>query len=114
MLADLQKVLVACCMADDPVAALHTARREHPELAATLDHLDADGLRLTSLLVKKLRFERILRGDRQLQDRFHANPTLFTTAFRHYLGTEPPTCVFPQEEAQRFQHSLDSKADSGS
>ena len=99
----LQAVLVDCCVADDPVAALASARAAHPELAKWLDGIDPDGLRLTAVLHKKLRFERILRGDRELQEQFATDPQRFAIAFRDYLNRVPPTCVFPQEEAARFR-----------
>ncbi len=106
MLAALQQVLVDCCVADDPVATLGRLRQEHPELSPWLEHVDPDGLLLTSLLVKKLRFERILRGDPNLAARFQKDPQAFTLAFRNYLNAVPPTSVFPAEEARAFREFL--------
>ena len=106
MLAVLQKVLVDCCVADDPVAALAAARKDHPEMEAWLGHIDPEGLQLTSLLVKKLRFERILAGDPGLRDKFREDPQTFTIRFREYLLAVPPTAVFPQEEAASFKEFL--------
>lgn len=108
MLADLQGLLVDCCTAADPVAALAAARAAQPGLAEWLDTIDADGLVLTSLLVKKLRFERILRGDPKLQARFDEDPERFTEAFRDHLATHSPTSVFPQEEAACFRPHLEA------
>jgi hypothetical protein len=106
VLAQLQKVLVDCCLADDPAATFAQLRQEHPELEPWLAHVDPDGLQLTSLLVKKLRFERILRGDPSLGLRFQKDPQAFTVAFRNYLNAVPATCVFPAEEARAFREFL--------
>ena len=106
MLAVLQKVLVDCCVADDPVATFAALQKAHPELEPWLRHVDADGLQLTSLLVKKLRFERILRGDPNLAARFEKEPQAFTVAFRNYLNQVPPTYIFPAEEARAFREFL--------
>ncbi|MEE9128355.1 MAG: hypothetical protein V3U11_14580 [Planctomycetota bacterium] len=106
MLGVLQKVLVDCCLADDPVATFAAARKEHPELSPWLEHVDPEGLQLTSLLVKKLRFERILGGDPNLREQFQKDPQTFTIRFREYLAAVPPTAVFPQEEAESFRKFL--------
>ncbi|MHC4516684.1 MAG: hypothetical protein ACYTGW_16895 [Planctomycetota bacterium] len=110
MLGVLQKVLVDCCVADDPVATFATQRKEHPELEPWLRHVDPEGLQLTSLLVKKLRFERILLGDPKLGELFAKDPQTFTYRFREYLNTVPPTAVFPREEAETFRAFLSRPA----
>ena len=110
MLAVLQKLLVDCCIADDPVGTFNRLRSEHPQLEPWLQHVDPEGLKLTSLLVKKLRFERILRGDPNLGARFQQDPQAFTVAFRSYLNQVPPTCIFPAEEARSFREFLTSRA----
>lgn len=112
MLDALQKLLVDCCIADDPVATLERLRAEQPELEPWLGHLDPEGLKLTALLVKKLRFERILRGDPRLAARFQQDPQAFTVLFRNYLNEVPPTASFPAEEAQAFREFL-AKASHG-
>jgi hypothetical protein len=106
LLAELQGVLVACCIAEDPAAALAAARTAHPDLEPFLRTIDPEGLRLTALLTRKLRFERIVRGDPDLAGRFEADPAAFTAAFREYLVALPPDCVFPEEEAERFRRFL--------
>lgn len=70
-----------------------------------LASLDADGLRLTSLLVHKLRFERLLRGDPRARAQFSADPAGFTGRFDRFVVQVPPTAVFPAEEAALFQAS---------
>ena len=114
MLDTLQKLLVDCCIADDPVATLERLRGEHPELEPWLQHLDPEGLKLTALLVKKLRFERILRGDPTLAAKFQEDPQAFTVAFRNYLNAVPPTAIFPAEEALAFREFVTGPSSSSS
>ncbi len=106
MLDELQAVLVSCCTAPDSAAALAEARGSHPELAPWLETVDVEGLRLTGLLIRKLRFERIVRGDSSLAARFEAAPADFTAMFRKYLVAESPSCVFPEDEAARFRRFI--------
>ena len=109
MLSELQGVLVSCCVAEDPAATLAVARASHPELEPFLETVDIEGLRLTALLIRKLRFERIVRGDPDLAAKFEADPSGFTSIFREYLVEEPPDSVFPEEEAERFRRFLDHR-----
>jgi hypothetical protein len=102
-----QQLLVRACCAADPVAflAAQLARADLPLDApgrAMLAALDADGLRLTRLLVHKLRFERLLRGDAAVRAAFAADPAAVTARFGDYAGAVPPTAVFPAEEAALF------------
>jgi len=106
VLGELQAALVACCAAEDPAAALAEARASHPELAPWLGTVDVEGLRLTALLIRKLRFERIVRGDPNLAARFEADPSGFTAILKEYLAAESPSCVFPEDEAERFRRFL--------
>ena len=105
-LARLQEVLIVALGTDDPVAALASARGDRSLTSVERDQLagvDPDGLRLTALLVKKLRFESILRGDAELRRRFDRDPDGFAKAFDDYLHAEPRRAVFPVEEAARFR-----------
>ncbi len=51
-----------------------------------VERIDVDGFRLTALLVAKLRFERICRGDRSMEAWFHRDPQGFTRAYRAYAS----------------------------
>jgi hypothetical protein len=77
--------------------ALPLAQRE------LLASIDEDGLRMTSLLVTKLRFERLLRGSAPAEEWFEADPKDFAQAFKQYHKEVPPTAFFPQEEAKLFR-----------
>lgn len=68
-----------------------------------LEGVDPDGLELTRLIVKKLRFELIVRGDSRLEAWFDRDPAAFTTAFRAYDRLVPPCSWFPREEAEKFR-----------
>ena len=105
-LARLQQRL-ALCLADlDPIAALREAQND-PDLDARerewLAGVDLDGLRLTALMVQKLRFERILRGDPEVRQRFEADPEATAATIEEYLEESAPRAVFPAEEARAFR-----------
>ena len=71
--------------------------------------VDPDGLELTRLIVKKLRFELIVRGDSAMEDWFDRDPAAFTEAFRTYDREVPPRSWFPREEAVKFREWCDSR-----
>ena len=68
-----------------------------------LEGVDPDGLELTRLIVKKLRFELIARGASDLYAWFDRDPAAFTTAFKAYDRAVPPRSWFPREEAESFR-----------
>jgi hypothetical protein len=107
VLSELQRVLLQACLAADPVAFLgaELARADLPLDAAErawLAGLDADGLRLTRLLVHKLRFERLLRGAPALRAAFAADPEGTAARWEAYAAAVPPAAVLPAEEAALF------------
>jgi hypothetical protein len=101
----LQRAMADALCAADPVAAMR-APAGQPGLdeatRAALRAADPDGLRLTALLVAKLRFERIIRGSSAASAWFDADPAAFSAAFRRYHGEMPPTTHFPAAEAASF------------
>ena len=117
MLSEVQRLLVAAAHARDPHAALQAGIAAAGALLsaaerAWLASIDADGLRVTALLVKKLRFERIVLGDEALGARFDADPRRFTRQFERYAREVPPSFAFPGEEAEAFSRWLaDSERD---
>ena len=74
-----------------------------------LEGVDQDGLELTRLIVKKLRFELIVRGDSRLEAWFDRDPAAFTTAFKAYDRVVPPRSWFPREEAESFRGWCESR-----
>ena len=108
MLKDVQELLLAACVGADPTAFLRAALaadagRLTLEERAMLADLDGDGLRLTRLLVQKLRLERLLVGDPAAAADFAADAEAFVLRFRRYCEAVRPTAVFPSDEAAAFQ-----------
>jgi len=90
----------------DPLGVLRAARDDAatpPELRAALEGLDEDGVRISSLIVTRLRFERLLNGSRAAGEWFERDPAAFTAAFKRYQDERPPTAAFPQDEAREFE-----------
>ncbi len=104
MLRDLQRVLAVALASNSP---LETLKREAESLSgedrAAIDSLDSEQFLLSSLLVRKLRFERICRGDTKSEEWFGRDPGGFTKAFQSYNAEVPPVEFFPRPEAQAFR-----------
>lgn len=110
MLIELQRVLQAALTSDTPLETLRSAARGLPEhVRAVLDRMDPDGFVVSSLLVRKLRFERICRGDVAMEQWFEREPERFTEVFREYNREVPPREFFPQPEARAFREFLRRK-----
>lgn len=60
-------------------------------------------MRLTGLIVTRLRFERLLNGSREAGEWFERDPAGFTSAFKRYQDERPPSAAFPQDEAREFE-----------
>ena len=87
----------------DPVSALEVRLAGGSPLAReTLGGLDREGLRLTQLIVKRLRFERVLQGHSRCREEFHADPAGFTGRFRAYDDAGPSRSPWPSQEAAAF------------
>src|SRR5689334_15053025 len=106
MLTEIQHILLRALLADDPVATLNAELNATtmltPQERDWLRHLSPDGLVMTSLLVKKLRFERLTHGEPVMDRLFAEEPDAFMRLYQNYTGTVPPTAYFPQEEAELF------------
>jgi hypothetical protein len=103
MLANLQRALTRALVGEDPWGALLREREAlSPADRALVDRIDRDGFVLTSLLVRKLRFERLCRGDRAFERTFESDPRDTTEAFRAYDTARPPTSPFPSAEARAW------------
>mgnify|MGYP001004277167 CR=1 FL=1 len=89
----------------DPVQALQKeAEQIDPKepLAAALGQIDSDGLRMTALLVARLRFERLIQGSPQANRWFEEDAASFAETFRTYHAQTPMRAFFPREEAEDF------------
>lgn len=101
----LEQLVAAALVARDPLEALARAARDprlSSEAARQLAAIDADGFRITALLIARLRFERLLHGHAEAAAWYEADPVGFTAAFRRYHAEVPPTAFFPPEEARAF------------
>ncbi len=109
MLADLQRILSAALYSEDPCAVLRSAAAD-PHLSAEdrayLTAMSADGVRIASLLVKKLRFQRITGGDAGAKALFDSDPAAFVLLFRQYAADIPASEMFPDAEGRRFRKWL--------
>ncbi len=107
MLGDLQDRLLAVLSDADPVAALTRLLTDPQGLTAeevaALQQIDADGLRLTALIVVKLRFERLTLAAPELAALFAERPEEFVQLFREYAAAVPATAYFPSAEAALFR-----------
>lgn len=107
--AQLEALLAQAMTAADPVAVLAqaAAATDCPAaLRAALRSCDEDGVRMTALLIAKLRFERLLRACEEAEWLFEREPARFSELFREYHQTTPPTAFFPAEEARLFREFL--------
>lgn len=100
---ELQRVFLSLLLAPDPGAALTERQAEASPLeAATLGRLDPEGLLLTSLIVKRLRFERVLQGEGACRREFQRDPEGFMERFRSYDAAGPSRSPWPSLEAAAF------------
>lgn len=100
-----ERALARAICAPDPVAALRRAARDRrldAETRARLARAGEDGIRLSALLVARLRFERLLRGSPEANAWFAADGEGFAAAFRRYHAEVAPTAFFPRDEAALF------------
>jgi hypothetical protein len=107
VLQAVQQVLIEALLSDDPPAQLRAGLQSANGLSAQerswLERIDIDGLILSSLLVKKLRFERLTRADPALGELFEQQPAEFMQQFRAYVSAVAPTVYFPGQEAFLFR-----------
>jgi hypothetical protein len=112
-LARFDRLVADALTAEDPVAVFRAAAaadwpadlRDAIAAAAAAE----DGVRLTALLVAKLRFERLMNGSRRAGEWFDRDAAGFTEAFRRYHGAVPPTATDPRAEAELFERWIESQ-----
>jgi len=101
--AEVRLALTEILHSRDPVSALEARLAAGSALAReTLGGLDPEGLRLTQLIVKRLRFERVLQGHSRCRAEFQADPEGFTARFRAYDDAGPSRSPWPSQEAAAF------------
>lgn len=100
-----EQILARTLRTADPVRALHRQiAKLDPQapLAIALQTVDPDGLRITALLVARLRFERLIQGSQMAARWFEQDAVTFAKAFRSYHARTPMRAFFPREEAEDF------------
>lgn len=107
MLADLQALLLRALRDPDPAAFLAAAlaRADCPlsdDERRWLGAASADGLRLSRMLVRKLRLQRLLRGDPAFAALVAGDPAALARRFAAYDAAVAPQAVFPRDEAAAF------------
>lgn len=111
--AELERAYARALCRQDAVAAVQRIAddRTCPAwLVAALRALDADGVRITRLLIAKLRFERLVSGSGAAARWFREDPRAFAAAFALYHRGEPPRDHTPAGEAHRFRAWCDAVA----
>lgn len=108
MLIEVERIVVTALHDERPAERLAelvaaAGDRLDADERARLASIQADGLRVASLVVRKLRLERLLAGDADLRARCDADPASFTETFRRYAASVPPKFDFPAEEARAFR-----------
>ena len=104
-LTRFESILTRVCLSEDPAFAAAEAALDPDlprDLRQRLARADADGLRLTGLLIVRLRFERLQQGSRVAIEWFERDPQGFAMAFKRYHGAVPPTAGDPVQEAGLF------------
>jgi hypothetical protein len=105
-LARLEELVAGALRSADPRAALAAAAGDpglSPDLRARLAGAASDGVRVSGLLVAKLRFERLMHGSREAAAWFERDPAGFAGAFRRYHAAVPPAADGPRQEAAAFE-----------
>lgn len=113
-LVALEEGLAVALRATDPERALAelALRPELSRLRGRIDSISGDGFRLSSLLVARLRFERLVQGSDEASAWFDRDPAGFAAAFRRYHALVPASALFPADEAELFLRWCDGAADS--
>jgi hypothetical protein len=102
----LERWLVRAMVSPDPAAIIARGARDRRlplEVRRRLRAADPDGVRLSALLVARLRFERLLNGSAAAGAWFESDPAAFSAAFRRYHAEVPLTAFFPAGEAAAFE-----------
>jgi uncharacterized protein YeaO (DUF488 family) len=112
MLHRFQSILAHALLDDNPHAKLHRLLAENDDLdaehRAMLERLDPEGLKLSSVMFQKIRFEQLLRGHRGLRELFSTDPRAFMELYRAYAAEVPSCCYLTDEEGQCFDDWLQS------
>ena len=118
MLNELQHALVQALRTPDPRGWLQTyvAQPDCPLSAAERSMVAAlpdDGLRLTRLIVRKLRMQRLLQADGDANRLCTQEPARFAKQFAAYDAAVALQSIFPSDEAKAFRSWLAAARERG-
>ncbi len=102
----LEAVLAEAMTSATPQAVIDdfAGRSDCPgSIREALAAIDADGLRMTRLLVAKLRFQRLMHGSKRAGLLYSEDPARFAAAFRRYNRDVLMTAHEPRGEAALFE-----------
>jgi hypothetical protein len=108
-LAAYERLFARAFASRDPAAVLRAARSDASvprELAEALERSDETGIRLSGLIVARIRFERLLNGSPRAAAWFEDDPRAFAAAFKRYQDEVEPRAAFPMDEARAFEEWL--------
>lgn len=116
MLADLQRLLVHALREPDPRGWLDAQLRRTDHGLTVAEHawlrnLPEDGLRMTRVLTRKLRLQRLLEGDPQMARLCREQPAEFARRFAAYEAAVPATAVSSAAEAAHYAAHLQQGGD---
>jgi hypothetical protein len=106
LLAAYEQVFSRAFASRDAAAVLRAAREDGSlpkELRDALARIDEHGVRLSNLIVTRVRFERLLQGSARAVRWFEDDPRTFAAAFKRYQDEVAPTAAFPPDEARAFE-----------
>ncbi len=107
-LSELQERFVTLITDSNSYEALLSSKLGPGAQEATR-YVEADGYRLTSLIVRKLRFERLCRGDAEFLSSLEREPETLLASFDAYAKEIPQNSLFPGDEAQAYRAWLKQK-----
>src|SRR5687768_16024843 len=93
LLAAYERVFARAFASRDAAAVLRAARKDDSlprELRDALARIDEPGVRLTNLIVTRVRFERLLHGSARAVRWFEDDPSAFAAAFKRYQDEVAP------------------------
>ncbi len=103
--ARLESLMAAALREEDPVAGFRAAAEDGElteELRRAVQSAAPEGIRIASLLVARLRFERLMNGSVEADGWFERDPKGFTAAFRRYHREVAPREVWARGEGESF------------
>lgn len=101
-LSELQELVTALIADSDSLAALRAANLPSPARDAVAC-IDSEGWRLTSLIVRKLRFERMCLADGAFRRAFEENGAAVVRQWEAFVRAIPPRAIDAFEEARAFR-----------